>query len=75
LHEEEFAMRSVAAPECQTGDYPVLARSFRRSLVAENKSPHTISAYMEGVRLFGLHLESQGMPTDVAHIARERRMV
>jgi site-specific recombinase XerD len=57
--------------QCATGDYPMLARSFRRSLLAENKSPHTISAYMEAVRLLGIFLEDRGMPTNVTDIARE----
>lgn len=62
---------TITARECATGDYPLLARSFRRTLLAENKSKHTVSAYMEAVRRFGLFLEEQGMPTEVASIARE----
>jgi len=53
------------------GDYPLLARSFERSLRAENKSPRTIQAYSEAVRLFGEYLAAQGMPTNVADIRRE----
>lgn len=65
-------MQTATLPrECETGDYPMLARSFRRSLVAENKSPNTVVAYMEAVRLLGLFLGDRGMPTDVANITRE----
>ncbi len=62
---------TAPARECTTGDYPILARSFRRSLSADNKSMHTITAYMEGVRLLGVFLQERGMPTDVAGISRE----
>lgn len=53
------------------GDYPILARSFERSLRAENKSARTIQAYGEAVRLFGEYLSHQGMATNVADIRRE----
>lgn len=62
---------ATPARECATGDYPLMARSFRRTLLAENKSPHTVAAYMEAVRRFGLFLADHGMPTQVANIARE----
>lgn len=64
-------MQTAIDTGATTGDFPVLARSFRRTLLAENKSPHTISAYMEAVRSLGAFLEAQGMPTSVAGIARE----
>ena len=48
-----------------------LNESFKRTLLAENKSPRTITAYTEGVRLLDEFLESQGMPSEVANIARE----
>jgi len=54
-----------------SGDYPILARSFNRSLLAQNKSPRTIQSYGEAVRLFGEFLAAQGMPTNVADIHRE----
>lgn len=51
--------------------YHVLAESFRRSLLAENKSQATIRMYTTGVRLFGEFLVARGMPRAVTAIARE----
>lgn len=51
--------------------YYALAASFRRSLLAENKSPKTVTSYMEGVDLFGRFLVERGMPTAVDAIGRE----
>src|SRR3954470_16876601 len=65
------AATQSAPPVTVPGDYPILARSFKRSLQAENKSPRTIQAYTEAVRLFGTFLATRGMPTDVANIRRE----
>src|SRR5690606_16112839 len=48
-----------------------LTESFRRSLLAQNKSPKTIKTYLDALRLLGEHLERQGMPTDVPAIHRE----
>ncbi|MCA1668095.1 MAG: tyrosine-type recombinase/integrase [Thermomicrobia bacterium] len=48
-----------------------LTPSFRRALVAENKSPHTISAYMTSLDQFGQFLTDQGMPVAVADLDRE----
>ncbi len=53
------------------GSYRVYADSFRRSLAAENKSPHTIGAYLLAVGQLGKHLAAHGMPTDVDAISRE----
>ncbi|MCX6021019.1 MAG: hypothetical protein NTZ05_04680, partial [Chloroflexi bacterium] len=52
-------------------DYAVLTDSFRRTLLAENKSPQTIRLSMLTPRDFGRHLAEQGMPQTVAHIKRE----
>ena len=52
-------------------DYAALTESFRRSLLAENKSPKTIKTYSEALRLFGAFLVRNGMPQAVAHIKRE----
>ncbi len=49
----------------------MLARSYRRALLAQNKSPRTVQAYGEAVRLFGEFLVARGMPTNVADITRE----
>jgi len=51
--------------------YSLLVRSFRRSILAENKSPRTVQTYEEALRLFGAFLSAHGMPTDVATIHRE----
>jgi site-specific recombinase XerD len=65
------ALTKSAPSDAIRGDFPILARSFKRSLLAGNKSPRTIQAYTEGVRLFGEFLAAKGMPTDVANIRRE----
>ena len=49
----------------------VLAESFRRSLLAENKSPRTIQKYGEAIRIFGQFLTAMGMPTAASSISRE----
>jgi site-specific recombinase XerD len=64
-------------PAPQSVDYErligfrTLADSFRRSLLAENKSPRTVQTYMEGLRLLGMFLAEQGMPTVVPNVKRE----
>jgi site-specific recombinase XerD len=63
-------MQPTASPP-RTGDYAIVARSFRRSLLAENMSPRTITTYLEAVELFGAFLVAQGMPTTLAAITRE----
>ena len=50
---------------------PELARSFRTSLEAQNKSPRTVQTYMEALTLFGDYLARQGMPQRVSAIHRE----
>src|SRR5215216_2728167 len=52
-------------------DYTLLATSFRRSLLAENKSPTTIANYCEAVRQLGVYLAAQGMPTTPGNVRRE----
>ena len=53
------------------GSYHVLARSFERSLAAENKSPHTLRAYTSALRYFGDFLAERGMPLAVEALTRE----
>jgi site-specific recombinase XerD len=53
------------------GNYHVLARSFERSLAAENKSTHTVRAYTSALRYFGDFLAGRGMPLAVESITRE----
>lgn len=62
---------SRAANRTGPGHIRSLTESFRRSLLAENKSPRTIKTYGEGLGQFADHLERCGMPTNVAHISRE----
>jgi site-specific recombinase XerD len=45
--------------------------SWERSLRAQNKSPRTIVAYLEGVKLLSAYLRAQGMPTNAGHVRRE----
>lgn len=52
-------------------EYRVMAQSFRRSLLAHNKSERTVTTYLEAVRLFGDFLTDRGMPTDVSAITRK----
>jgi site-specific recombinase XerD len=53
------------------GDLGGNAASFARHLRASNLAPRTIQTYNEAVAGFARFLESNGMPTDVAHIKRE----
>lgn len=48
-----------------------MAQSFRRSLMAQNKSERTVTTYLEAVRLFGDFLVERGMPTDMLALTRE----
>ena len=48
-----------------------LGESFRRSLLAENKSPKTIKSYMEAIRFFDRYLGAQGMLVEISAIRRE----
>jgi site-specific recombinase XerD len=51
--------------------YQTLVRSFERSLLAGNFSPHTVRLYMSILRRFGEFLVERGMPTNVESITRE----
>ncbi|MCL5957857.1 MAG: tyrosine-type recombinase/integrase [Chloroflexi bacterium] len=51
--------------------YQLLATSFHRSLLAENKSPRTIQTYGEALRQFGDFLVAKGMPTEPVNLHRE----
>ena len=51
--------------------YDSLATSFRRALVAENKSPRTVVGYLEAIEQLGRFLDEQGMPTDPQDITSE----
>jgi len=60
----------VIAPS-PLSELTVLAPSWDRTLAAQNKSPRTIVAYLEGLTLFATYLRHAGMPTNVTHIRRE----
>jgi site-specific recombinase XerD len=51
--------------------YHTLVRSFERSLLASNFSPHSVRLYMSVLRRFGEFLVERGMPTNVNSITRE----
>ncbi len=51
--------------------YAQTLESFRRSLLAANKSHTTILAYLLGPRALGDFLRQQGMPIQIEHIRRE----
>jgi hypothetical protein len=44
------------------GHLLVLNRSFRRTLEAENKSPRTIEAYTDAVRILASYCQAHGHP-------------
>jgi site-specific recombinase XerD len=62
-----------AAPGRQLprGHLLVLNRSFRRTLEAENKSPRTIEAYTDAVRLLATYLQAHGRPLVAGELRRE----
>lgn len=51
--------------------YRGLVSSFERTIRAENKSPHTVDAYLRAVRSFGAFLDTHHLPTAVTAIGRE----
>ncbi len=57
--------------EQKTDSYTQTLESFRRSLLAANKSHTTILAYLLGPRALGDFLRDQGMPLQIEHIRRE----
>ena len=62
---------SVPAAARDPAHIAVMAVSFERKLLAENKRPRTVQTYGEALRLFGEFLAAQGMPATVSHIHRE----
>jgi site-specific recombinase XerD len=67
--------QALATPETSGqdvfSDLIVLAESFRRTLLAENKSPRTIQKYLEGTRLLREFLDAHGMPVMAGNVRRE----
>ena len=53
------------------GHLLVLNRSFRRTLEAENKSPRTIEAYTDAVRLLAIYCEAHAKPLLAGELQRE----
>jgi integrase/recombinase XerC len=53
------------------GHLLVLNRSFRRTLEAENKSPRTIEAYTDAVRLLATFCQAHGQPLLAGELRRE----
>jgi len=53
------------------GHLLVLNRSFRRTLEAENKSPRTIEAYTDAVRLLATYCQAHGHPLLAGELKRE----
>jgi integrase/recombinase XerC len=53
------------------GHLLVLNRSFRRTLEAENKSPRTIEAYTDAVRLLAAYCQVHGNPILAGELRRE----
>jgi site-specific recombinase XerD len=69
-------MMSLAQPvpanrQLPRGHLLVLNRSFRRTLEAENKSPRTIEAYTDAVRLLATYCEAHAKPLLAAELQRE----
>jgi integrase/recombinase XerD len=53
------------------GHLLALNRSFRRTLEAENKSPRTIEAYTDAVRLLATYCQAHGHPILAGKLRRE----
>lgn len=65
-----MAVATLASVPTHT-EIATLARSWERALRPENKSPRTITGYLEGVRLFREYLERMRLPTTIEHISGE----
>jgi site-specific recombinase XerD len=63
--------RSKAATASVGPDLATLMASFKRSLLAANRSPNTIRIYMISLEQFEAFLADKGMPMVVEHITRE----
>ena len=53
------------------GHLLALNRSFRRTLEAENKSPRTVEAYTDAVRLLATYCHAHGHPVLAGELQRE----
>lgn len=61
--------KAIMAPSI--GDILDLSASWQRELRSANLSPRTVQSYAESVRMLAEYLAAQGMPTQVANVARE----
>jgi Phage integrase, N-terminal SAM-like domain len=59
-----------AGRQLPRGHLLVLNRSFRRTLEAENKSPRTIEAYTDAVRLLATYCQAHGSPLLAGELRR-----
>jgi hypothetical protein len=60
----------VNHPKVQPDDTRILARDYRLSLEAENKTATTIAVYGSAIERFAEWLEAKGRPTSVTSITR-----
>jgi site-specific recombinase XerD len=65
------AQSSPGDRQLPRGHLLVLNRSFRRTLEAENKSPRTIEAYTDAVRLLATYCQAHGRPLLAGELQRE----
>src|SRR5919107_74211 len=66
-----FAQPAPADRQLPRGHLLVLNGSFRRTLEAENKSPRTIEAYIDAVRLLATYGQAHGHPVLASELERE----
>ena len=65
------AQSSPGDRQLPRGHLLVLNRSFRRTLEAENKSPRTIEAYTDAVRLLATYCQAHAHPLLASELERE----
>jgi hypothetical protein len=61
----------LAIRDSLDASYAELTASFKRSLLAQNRSPRTIVVYLEALYFFGAFLKDKGMPQPITAITRE----
>src|SRR6266508_4781563 len=61
---------ALAGRQLPRGHLLVLNRSFRRTLEAENKSPRTVEAYTDAVRLLASYCQHHGKPLLAGQLKR-----
>jgi site-specific recombinase XerD len=66
-----FTRPAPADRQLPRGHLLVLNRSFRRTLEAENKSPRTIEAYTDAVRLLASYSQAHGHPLLAGEVRRQ----